>query len=113
MNVVYVNVQDSTLIDDFVSIKLSSREVVEFLQDTYDHTKLVEFLNKNIDENADVRVSKPLSVHVLKSRTIVNYQFFLKKLRFSFSVNYVTVDKNRMCENGASYSIVKEAYDKL
>ena len=113
VKITYVNVQDGTMIDDFVSKELGGREVVEFLQDTSAHSKLVEFLDRDIGGNAVECESKPLSVHVLKSGTLVNQQFSLSKPRFSFSVNYVAVDKDGVCENGVPYGIVKEAHDTL
>jgi hypothetical protein len=113
VDVVYASVPNSTILDDFVSKELGGREVVEFLQDVRDQAKLVEFLDGNVGAKTELCTSKPLSLHVLKSGTFVNQHFSLKKPRFSFSVNYVAVDGKGMCENGASYSIVKEAHDTL
>jgi hypothetical protein len=113
VKVLYLNVPDITIVDDVISKEFGGKEVVEFLQNEDNHVKLVEFLSEKVDGTAISCASKPLSVHVFKSGTITNHAFSLTKPRFSFSVNYVAVDENGMCENGVSYSIVKEAHDAL
>jgi hypothetical protein len=96
-----------------MSKEFSGKEVVKFIYNNYDYKKLVKFLTRDISRNIEAYISKPLSLYILKSRTIINHYFSLKKPRFSFSINYVTVNKNRIYKNSTSYSVIKEAYNTL
>ena len=53
--------------------EFSSKEVVKFTYNVYNYKKLVEFLTRDISRNIEAYISKPLSIYILKSRTIINY----------------------------------------